>query len=96
VTGRHAAVVYDLDEQAHATAKTTPLPRRFSIRHTFPNGETIGDGLARTGTRSDTIAEYDRETADDLVRRMRAHAPTHTFELVENCPLHGPTCEAWS
>lgn len=90
MSGRHARPVYVIDERP-------PLRRTYSIRHTFPNGQTLGHGLVTSGNSyPPPIATYDEVEANELAERMRAVNPGHTFEVVSNCPLHGPTCEAWS
>lgn len=90
MTGRHARPVYVVDVRP-------PLRRTFSIRHTFPNGQTIGDGYIHAGnTNPPPVAVYDEAYANGLADHMREVNPGHTFEVVQNCPLHGPGCEAWA
>lgn len=83
--GVHPGAIRAAAEHAAAAAiaaSEQPEPRRFAIRHTFPNGGTVGNGYVNSGTYSDTIATYSREDAEAAAANMRTVNPGHTFEVV--------------
>lgn len=52
---------------------------RYAIRHTFPDGKTIGDGLLNI---NGVVTRYTNAEAEDAITRMHAHNPGHTFTIV--------------
>ena len=64
-------------------AKLGIVISRFSIRHTFPNGQRIGAGLVTSGnTTPPPVATYTKAEAETLAASMRRHNPGHTFDVV--------------
>lgn len=57
--------------------------KRYAIRHTFPNGGTVGDGLIHAGnTYPQPVATYDAAEAEATAAHMRLVNPGHVFEVV--------------
>lgn len=56
----------------------------YAIRHTFPNGDTLGDGFIHSGNvHPQPVAPYDsHDEAQATAERMTTHNPGHTFEVV--------------
>lgn len=66
--------------------------KRYAIRHTFPNGKVLGDGLVKSGTRSDHIVTDDAGHIDDMIGAMVKNNPGHRFEAVEAPQCDCPGC----
>lgn len=57
--------------------------QRFAIRHTFPDGRTVGDGYVHSGDqRPQPVAPFYADDAEATAHAMREANPGHGFEIV--------------
>ena len=56
----------------------------YAIKHYFPNGETLGDGMVKSGTRSDTVLKFTRLTeAMEAAADFTLKNSGHVFDVIE-------------
>lgn len=61
--------------------------RPYGIRRTFPNGVTLGDGLLRTGTRSDVVATYTLAEGIDMLASIAGNPGNRGFTFSLASPI---------
>lgn len=80
-TGQTHAVSYAALEPRTGGVQGTPTPGVYAIRHTFPNGERIGEGWLTVPGRPLLVLTGDYATSEATAVKCRANNPTHTYTV---------------
>lgn len=77
----HSECIYDGPHNGLGIPDTITIGHysRYAIRHTFPNGEMIGNGLLNV---NGVVTRYTGAEATNALDRMHAFNPGHNFTII--------------